>query len=71
MALRDPTRAATSLDALRLIEAREAVKKGSRARLTAPREKDRGDGGAIPTPIRYRWNNARKIAADIIEGLAQ
>jgi len=70
IALRDPTALASSRDARLLVQDREAQAKGGKARLTAPRDKDRGDGGAIPNQMTFRWGNARQIALDIRNGLA-
>ena len=49
--------------------ARHKLTKVGKARLTAPRDKDRGDGGALPAPLTYRWRNAFQIATDIRDGL--
>ncbi|WP_354699053.1 hypothetical protein DSM112329_04757 [Paraconexibacter sp. AEG42_29] len=69
LALRDPTAVARSRDAVRLVEDREAHSKQGKARLTAPRDRDRGDGGAIPGPLTYRWGNALQLVKDIRTGL--
>jgi hypothetical protein len=70
LALADPRNIASSTEARILVEEREAQSKGGKARLTAPRDKDRGDGGAIPAPLTYRWGNALSLAQDIRTGLA-
>lgn len=69
IALDNPAGLATSHDARVLVEDREAHSKGGKARLTAPPDKDRGDGGVIPGPLTYRWGNARQLALDIRTGL--
>jgi hypothetical protein len=69
LALTDPAAVATSKEALVLVRDREAQNKGGKARLTAPRDKDRGEGGSIPAPLTYRWGNALQLARDIREGL--
>ena len=70
LALADPRNIASSTEARILVEEREAQSKGGKARLTAPRDKDRGDGGSIPAPLTYRWANALSLAQDIRIGLA-
>lgn len=67
--LRDPAALTSSRDARLLVQDREAQAKGGKARLTAPRDKDRGDGGAIPGQMTFRWGNARQIVQDIRDGL--
>lgn len=69
MALGDPTTVGASDAARELVLEREAVVKGGRARLSVPRDQDRGDGGAIPAPLTFRWGNARSIIRDIRRGL--
>lgn len=69
LALADPGNIASSTEARILVEDREAQSKGGKARLTAPRDKDRGDGGSIPAPLTYRWGNALSLARDIRKGL--
>jgi hypothetical protein len=69
LALADPAALAASDEARQLLIEREAVSKGGKARLAAQRDKDRGDGGAIPHQLTYRWGNAWRIAQDIRTGL--
>lgn len=69
LALTDPFGVARNVDAIRLVEDREAHSKRGKARLAAPREQDRGDGGNIPGPLTFRWANALQLAHDIREGL--
>jgi hypothetical protein len=69
LALADPAAIAASKEASSEVRRREAESKGGKARLTAPRDKDRGEGGGIPAPLTYRWGNALRLARDIREGL--
>jgi hypothetical protein len=69
LALADPRVIPESRDARILVEDREAQAKGGKARLTAPRDRDRGDGGAIPAPLTFRWANGLHLAKDIRAGL--
>jgi hypothetical protein len=68
LALADPEGALRSARANVLVSERELHVKGAKARLRAD-AKDRGDGGAIPQPMTFRWNNAFRIATDIRNGL--
>lgn len=70
-AQRDPFRVVTLPDDIeRLIDQREVRLKRSQARLHNPRALELWSGDAGTRRLDYRWPVARRIAHDIIEGLA-
>jgi Family of unknown function (DUF6361) len=68
LALDDPAGVSTNRQARGLVAAREAFWKGGRARLGGDTRRT-DEGGAVPSPLLYRWPNAHRIAADIRAGL--
>jgi hypothetical protein len=51
------------------IARRERTLKGSLARLSNPRALERWAGGSGLGRLTYRWDNARRIMVDILNGL--
>ena len=56
-------------EARRLIQHRERSLKGTRARLSYPEARDNRSGYPSSERLQFRWSQARRIAADILEPL--
>ncbi len=62
---------ADSTEAQRLIQQREHVLKGARARLTYAEARDRRRGFPTPAPLEFRWTQVQRITSDIMSALVQ
>jgi hypothetical protein len=70
-ALEDPARVADLDDVRRLITNRERALKGGLARLQSPRALERWNPSTGAYRLTYRWAQGRRVAADILAGLAR
>lgn len=70
-ALEDPATVADRDDVRRLITNRERALKGGLARLQSPRALERWNPSTGAYRLTYRWAQGRRVAADILAGLAR